>query len=169
MNQIKNSFLRKKAGHSSNRSVGIKAPNDIKSVLLISNKEKKTIKEKIEKLFPNASVYHVHLRDIKEDRTIGFYYSVHKSDFNLTGKLKNDKLMNLEKMEIDLLVDLSTESELLEYFVSKNNAHLKVGNIRSNKSNFYDFLIEFGSSDEESINNIHIQLNTLTQNASEQT
>ncbi|MBD3638583.1 MAG: hypothetical protein HUJ25_14615 [Crocinitomicaceae bacterium] len=168
MKQIKKSFVKKKTGHTKKAFKELKNPQTIKSLLLISNSSDQSLKKKVEELFSAASVYHLFPREIKEDSTTGFYYSVHKSDFNLTGKLKNDKLSNLEDMKVDLLVDLSSDSELLNYFVSRVQAGLKVGDINSNKVVFYDLLVEFEASDNQNAEIIFHHLNNFTQHAIEQ-
>jgi Family of unknown function (DUF6913) len=168
MKQIKNSFLRKKVDLSLKRQAWLKNPDSIKSVLLVTNSDKKSIKRKVEELFTSASVYHLFPREFKEDRTVGFYFSVHKTDFNLTGVLKNDKLLNLKKMPIDLLLDLSAESDLLNYFVSQTNSDLKVGDMNSSKADLYDLMLEFGTADSDNIDIIYKHINTFTQNAGEQ-
>ena len=162
---MKKRFLKKKAAEGSTRSVGIKKPDAVRSVLLISDSDSKSLKRKVEELFSGASVYHLFPRDIKEDRTRGFYYSVHPSDFNLTGNLKNDKLANLEKMPIELLLDLSSDSKELNFFVNRAKSVLKVGNIRSNKTEYYDLLLEYGTTEIQCVENIVTHLNTLTNNA----
>lgn len=168
MNQFKNNFLKKKTDQSINRNVWMRKPSEIRSLLLVTNHENKTVKRKVEELFPNASVYHLFLREIKEDRTTGFYHSVHSSDFNLTGKLKNDKLINLEQMPTELLIDLSAKSELLRYFVNRSVSALKIGNITSENASNYDLLVEFNPNEIQSLENIFDKLTTLTQHASEQ-
>ena len=167
MNQIKNSFLKKKSGQTVDRHTVMMNPSEVKTVLLISNNDHKSLKRKVEELFPSSSVYHLFPREIKEDRTVGFYYSVHKSDFNLTGAVKNDKLRNLEKMQIDLLLDLSFGSELLNYFVGRVKSGLKVGDIKSSKAHLYDLMVEFESDELVTADNIFNRMMNFTQHASE--
>lgn len=166
MIQIKKSFLKKKSADPSKRKAALKAPAFIKSILIISNSESKSLKRRVEELFPNASVYHLFPREIKEDRTVGFYYSVHPSDFNLTANLKNDKLENLKKMQTELLLDLSFGSEELNYFVSHCNSSLKAGDMSSTKADLYDLLVQFGTTEIQNVEYIYKHLNTLTKNAS---
>lgn len=168
MNQFKNNFLKKKTEQLVNRNVWMRNPNEIRSLLLVTDSESKSVKRKTEELFPNASVYQLFPRDIKEDRSTGFYHTVHSSDFNLTGKLKNDKLMNLERMPTELLLDLSSGSELLRYFVNRSISALKIGNIASENASYYDLLVEFSPNEIQTLENIFEKLTTLTQHASEQ-
>lgn len=164
MGALKKSFLKKRAQNNLSRTVWMKPIEEIRSILLVSNGEDKSAKKRLETEFPKAKVHLLHLREIKEDRTIGFYYSVHTSDFNLTGNLKNDKLKNLERFSYDLLVDLSHNSELLDYFVNKSDAACKIGEFGSAKANTYDLMVNFKSKSSETIENVIKQLNTLTGN-----
>lgn len=168
MNQIKNTFLKKKSERFTERRTYLMNPIEVKSVLIISNTENTGLKRKIEELFEAASVYHLFERDIKEDRTVGFYYSVHHSDFNLTGNLKNDKLKNLERLDVDLLLDLSSGSEQLNYFVSRMRSALKVGDITSHKAYLYDLMIEFKPNEIQNVENIYNQMMIFTQHAYQQ-
>lgn len=166
MAALKNSLLRRQKLISNDRNIDLKNPSKVKSVLIVTNDENQSLKRRVEELFDAASIYHLFIRPIKEDRTVGFYYSVHDSDFNLTGKLKNDKLINLLAMSIDLLIDLSAETELLEYFVKRSSASLKVGNLKSKDNETYDLMCPFGQTDKETIENIFAHLNNLTKHAS---
>ena len=165
MNQIKNAFLKKKSVADNLRHTFLLKPADIRSVLIISNSESKSLKRKVEEQYPDASVFHLYPREIKEDRTVGFYYSVHKSDFNLTGALKNDKLKNLQNKQVDLLLDLSSGSEQLNYFVGKVRSGLKLGDMNSSKSSLYDFMIEFQNDEIRNVENIYNHLMIFTQHA----
>lgn len=146
----------------------MKHPQQLRKVLLVANNEDKTSKKLLEKLYENASIYLLYPRDIKEDRSTGFYYTVHDADFNLTGILKNDKLMNLEKMQLDLLLDLSSETDHLKYITNRSKASLKVGDIKSDNAANYDLLVEFGRTNEETLEIINEHLTKLTKHAIEQ-
>jgi len=165
MGALKTKFLRKKADLSVQREVWLKNPSQIKKILLISNSDSKSLKRKVEEVFASAGVHHLFHREIKEDTTVGFYYSVHKADFGLTGGLKNEKLQNLTKMDFDLLIDLSQESALLPYFVNQSKSTLKVGGLNSKRVLAYDVLVDFMGNDSDKINNIYNHLNLLKQDA----
>lgn len=162
MNQIKRSYIKKKNEFVVERTAWLKPIQQIKSVLLICNNEDKSIKKMVEESFPNASVYHLFEREIKEDRTVGFYYSVHTSDFNLTAKVKNDKLNNLLNMQLDLLIDLSSDSDMLDYFVCNAQSALKVGHMKSPKMEKYDLMLNLDGTNKHKIETILMQLYTLT-------
>ena len=164
MGIVKNRYLKKRGQEPQNRLKWISHPSKVKKLLLITNEEQKSIKRKCEELFQNASVLHLYEREIKVDNSKGFYYTVHKSDFNLTGKLKNDKLVNLSKMEFDLLIDLSSDSEELDYFLRTVRAGLKVGDLTTKDKTAYDLFLNFASKDSQAIEQIHTQLAYLTKN-----
>lgn len=164
MGPLKNTFLKKRSQNNQSRAVWLKPMAAIRSVLLVTNNEDKSAKKLLEEQFPKSKVHHLYHREIKEDRSVGFYYTVHKSDFNLTGNLKNDKLKNLENFNYDLLLDLSQNSELLDYFIKKSDAACKIGKFGSQKADSYDLMVNFGSKNSESVMNIIKQLNALTNN-----
>jgi hypothetical protein len=162
MGQIKDSFLKKKTTVDSSRNIWLRNPSEIKTILLVSNEESKSLKKMVEEVFSSSKVHHLFTRPIKQDSTVGFYYSVHPSDFNLTGKLKNDKLSNLENMPFELLIDLSSDTEILNYFISRSSVSLKVGKLNCKHGEFYDLFVEYSSTDSEYVKNIHKQLTLLT-------
>ena len=165
MGAIKTKFLLKKSKEDVQRSVWLKSPKEIKKILLITNSDEKSVKRKVEETFPAAGVHHLFHREIKEDTTVGFYYSVHNSDFNLTGNLKNEKLQNLLKMNFDLLIDLSKDSATLPYFVNQSKSSLKVGPIKTKRMKAYDFLVDLEGSETDKISIIYNHLNLLKQDA----
>ena len=164
MKALRKAYLKKQGAGNVKRAVNLKPPHKFKSVLLVTNNSNKSLKKFVEEQFINASVYQLYCRNIKVDDTTGFYHSVHPSDFNLTGKLKNDKLKNLLDMKLDLLLDLSGDSELLEHFVNRSTASLKIGTLSSDKTELYDLMVESQADEEKLVSNIIEQLNRLTQN-----
>jgi hypothetical protein len=80
MGALKSKLLNKKADNSIRRNIWLKNPKDIKKVLLVSNTDSKSLKRKVEGTFAYSGVHHLFHREIKEDTTVGFYYSVHASD-----------------------------------------------------------------------------------------
>ncbi|MEO9531802.1 MAG: hypothetical protein ABJG68_13560 [Crocinitomicaceae bacterium] len=136
----------------------------MRTILLVTNEEEKSTKKKVEAQFPNCAVHQLYIRPIKEDRSVGFYYTVHNVDFNLTGNLKNDKLKNLESMDFDLLLDLSDNSTLLQYFINRSKAAMKVGKLNTNCIEQYDLLVDFGQSVDNTISEIFEKITLLTKN-----
>ncbi|MFT4600936.1 MAG: hypothetical protein ACI857_001113 [Arenicella sp.] len=165
MGAIKTKLLSKKSRLQIQRNIWLKKPAEIKKILLVSNSDAKSLKRKAEETFDNAGVHHLFIREVKEDTTIGFYYSVHESDFNLTAILKNEKLQNLLSMDFDLLIDLSEKSAILSYFVNQSKASLKIGPINTKQISTYDVLIDLKGSEADKISNIYTHLNTLKQDA----
>jgi hypothetical protein len=161
---MKNTFLKKKSKLPLNRSVILRNPSQVRTILLVTNEEEKSTKKNVEAQFPNCAVHQLYIRAIKEDRSIGFYYTVHNSDFNLTGNLKNDKLKNLESMDFNLLLDLSDNSTLLQYFINRSKAVMKVGEIGTDHIEQYDLLVKFQGSASATIKEIFEKINLLTKN-----
>lgn len=162
MGIVKRIYMKKHGQEPKNSLKWIIHPKHVKKLLLITNEEEKSLKRKCEELFQNAAVHHLFERPIKIDNSKGFYYTVHESDFNLTGKLKNDKLTNLAQMEFDLLIDLSQNSETLDFFLKKVKSGLKVGDLSTENKNNYDFFVELNNRDVSTITLIHKQLAYLT-------
>ena len=161
---MKNNFLKKKSNQPVNRSVFLRNPDQMKTIFLVTNEEEKSTKKIVEAQFPNCAVHQLYIRPIKEDRSIGFYYTVHNTDFNLTGNLKNDKLKNLVSMDFDLLLDLSDNSTMLQYFINKSRAAMKIGRLNTKHLEQYDLLLEFTRSVEQTVKDIFEQINLLTKN-----
>ena len=161
---MKNTFLKKKSTSPINRSISLKSISQMRTILLITNGEEKSTKKSVESQFQNCAVHQLFIRPIKEDRAIGFYYTVHNSDFNLTGNLKNDKLKNLESIDFDLLIDLSEESTLLQYFINKSKAAMKVGKLNTCHIEQYDLLVKFQTTHSETIKEIFEKIKLLTDN-----
>jgi len=160
---IKVGFLKKKSKNSSkkDRQVLIKNMEQFLEVLIISNEENESFFKSAETVFLNAELKAIFLRKQKEDKTGQFRYSVHQSDFNLTGALKNDKLTKLIHTKFDLVVDLSNDSELLNYVLHNIDSTLIIGKLGSRNENLHDLFLEFGLNEESFLKNINNQLNHL--------
>lgn len=148
------------------RKGALKAPGTMKLILLICDEEQNGLKAKIENTFSAAKVHHLFKRPIKEDRTVGFFYSVHSSDIGITGKVKNDKLSNLLKMPFDLVFDLTNNDQLLNALISKLSHGLIVGKINSENEKFHDLMFEFNGDFDAYIKKVFTQLNKLTNHES---
>ena len=139
----------------------IKTPEQFLDVLIIANDENETFFKSASAIFLNAELKALFVRKQKEDKTGQFRYSVHESDFNLTGSLKNDKLAKLIQTKFDLIIDLSNDSELLNYFLHNIDSDLIIGKLVSINENSHDLFLEFGLNEESFLKNINIQLNKL--------
>jgi len=160
---IKLNFLRKKLKKSGgkNREVKIKLPNQFLRVLIISSNENDSFFKKAATLFLNAELNSLYLRKQKEDITVQFRYSVHESDFNLTGTLKNDKLIRLSHSKFDLIIDLSNNSDLLNYFLQNAQSELIIGKLGNSVDELHDLCFDFDSNEENFLATINKQLNHL--------
>ena len=160
---IKIRFLKKKLKNSTrkNRRVIIKTPEQILDVLILSNNENEEFFKSASSVFFNAELKALFVRQQKEDKTGQFRYSIHESDFNLTGSLKNDKLAKLLQTKFDLIIDLSNDSELLNYFLHNIDSDLIIGKLGNIYENLHDLFLDFGLNEESFLKNINIQLNKL--------
>mgnify|MGYP000480291192 CR=1 FL=1 len=164
---LKKRAIKKKTDKlKSEKKVVIRPLEAYKKILLISIEEKQGFRKDIEGVFPMSKTHHLHFRPIKEDRSVGFDYSVHPSDFNLTGVLKNDKLSNLTKDHFDLVLDLSTDSVTLDYFTKSVSADLVIGRMSAQKE-AHDLRVEYGTDDRSFLNNVKHQLLLLSENGTE--
>ena len=165
LDKLKAKGINKKINSNSTRkSLHLMPVDDYHKILYIKEDESESFKDKIQKVFPSSYPHHLYLREIKVDTTIGHNYSVHESDFNLTGNLKNDKLIQLSKMQFDLVIDLSKNSTLLNYFINQIPANLIVGKMNADNAFLHDLFVESKRSDIDFLENIRKQLSILTKN-----
>lgn len=163
--KIKSNYLRKKIAVNSERNCLELLPSEsYHKILYILENESESFKEAIKKKFPGSYPHHLFIRNIKTDTAIGHNYSVHDSDFNLTGNLKNDKLIQLSKMKFDLIIDLSNNSALLNYFIHAIPASLIIGKMNAENSYLHDLFIESTGSDMDFLENIKNKITLLTEN-----
>lgn len=139
-------------------------PGNYKTILFVSEKESESFKKTINKFFPKAHIHHLHLRALKTDATAGHNYSVHESDFKLTGKLKNDKLIHLCHTTFDLVLDLSENNLFLNCILHEIKAKLIVGKINAGNSDLHDLFIDGGQNNVEFLENFMNQIKILTNN-----
>jgi len=160
---IKLNFLKRKLNKSEekNRKIKIKLPNQFLQVLIISSHPNDSFFKKATAVFLNAELNALYLRTQKEDNSAQFSYSVHESDFNLTGTLKNDKLIRLSHSKFDLVIDLSNNSELLNYFLHSVQSDLVIGKLGDSVDDVHDLYFEFDSNEENFLATINTQLNHL--------
>jgi len=164
---IKIFFLKKKNQNpkrrnaNADRKITLKKTDQFLHVLILANDENEVFFKSAENTFANAEVFPLFLRKKKEDTTGQFRFSAHESDFNLTGSLKNDKLTKLSLTKFDLVVDLSSDSELLRYFLRTVQSDLIIGQMGSTNGNIHDLFLESGSNEEAFLANISKQLNHL--------
>lgn len=166
---LKKRALKKKVERlKSEKKVLIKPLDAYKRILLVSEDEKQRFRKEIEEVFPSSKTHHLHFREGKEDQSVGFDYGVHPSDFSLTAVLKNDKLSNLSKEHFDLILDLSTHSMTLDFFVKSISADLVIGQMSAEKE-AHDLRVDFGSDDRTFLTNVKQQLLLLSENGITQT
>ncbi len=67
-------------------------------------------------------------------------------DFNWLGKIKNEYIESILKLEFDLLINLSVNNLLLDYLVVLSKATFKVG-FSSADNRLYDFMVAVDTND----------------------
>ena len=159
--KIRISSLRKKGTQSSTeREIKILKPAQYKRILLINSLEEPDLIKAAQLAFKNAEISQLYLREKKEDSDTS-KYSIHPSDFNLTGQLKNDKLSQLQKSGFELIIDLHDESELLKYCFRSIKSNLIVGKLNSSDPVICDLFVESGKNNKEFLDNMIKQLNVI--------
>ena len=151
-------------GNADRKLLSLGNIDSYKKILFVSEEERESYKSTVQKFFPKSKVHHLYLRPIKTDRTIGHNYSIHESDFNIAGKLKNDKLRLLRKTNFDLILDLTESSVYLNYFIYEIPSKLIIGRIDAENSKLHDLYVEYGTNDDEFLTNITNQIALLTEN-----
>ena len=146
------------------RDIRISAIGKYSSVLILLDKKDLTIKKKLESIFENSEISMLYKRvekdlPLKEKKNI---YSYHKSDLGF-GNLKRERLVKLLYKKFDLVIDFSIHTTEYNYFVKKSKSTLKIGDLHSTKNYLYDLLVDKGNSNTDFIENIKLQINTLTQ------
>jgi len=146
------------------RDIQISAIEKYYSVLILLDKKDLSIKNKLESIFENSEIAMLYKRvekdlPLKEKKNI---YSYHKSDLGF-GNLKRERLVKLLYRNFDLVIDFSSQTAEFNYFVKKSKSTLKIGDLHSTKNYLYDLLVDRSNSDYDFIENIKLQINTLTQ------
>lgn len=164
LSNINGRFVKKKISFSEKRTVILKKPVEFLKILLVSNEKDDAFSDAAKTGFPNAEINFLFLRNEKEDKSGQFNYSVHSTDFNLTGKLKNDKLSKLLHSEFDMVVDLSENSVYLRYILTQIKSTLVIGKINEGEIQVHDLCLNPSDQKSEFIKTILKQLNHLIPN-----
>lgn len=157
-------LLKKSKAISTKREICILPIEAYHSILIVQNEENPELKSKIESLFTNSKVTLLTSRKTKEslESKNNYIYTYHVSDLGF-GKIANDKLIGLINTNFDLVIDFSDKITEFNYFVKCAKASLKIGYLHSTKNYLYDLLVEKGTTDSDYIENIKLQINTLSQ------
>jgi len=160
----KKMILKKTLKGSIKRTIKILPIERYHSVLIILDKKDSALKKRIESTFINAKITSLYNRDIKEfsAEESNFTYTYHSSDLGF-GKIKRDNLLGLLNTNFDLVIDFSVHTPEFNYFVKKTKSALKIGDLHSTKNYLYDLLVDRGSSDIDYLENIKLQIHTLSQ------
>jgi ADP-heptose:LPS heptosyltransferase len=132
-------------------------------ILVLMNLENDAVVSDFVRLFPSAKLTVLVPRLQKERNDRIPYSTYHKSDFNLTGKLKNDNLAEVLSRTYELVVDLSSESKINDLLLNRIKGDFIIGGIASKNSHLYDLQIEQQLCDKHDIKALINHLTLLTQ------
>jgi len=155
-------FLKQIFKKTVERKIEILPINKYHSVLIVVNTLDSNLESHLKKTFDKAKFTFLTTRADKENHsTENNIYTFHVSDLGF-GKVKSEKLIGLLHTNFDLVIDFTTKTSALDYFIKKSISTLKIGALHSTKNYLYDLLIEFKNSDINFINNIKSQINILS-------
>jgi|GEM_PF-2019054 len=157
-------LLRKINNISIKRTVRILPIENYHSILIVQNERNDTLIKSIESIFTTSKITQLYSRIEKEDTLTNsnYVYTYHVSDLGFS-KIKNERLLGLVNTNFDLIIDFSNKITEFNYFIKISKASLKIGNLHSTNNYLYDILVERGNSDTDFIDNITLQINTLSQ------
>ena len=132
-------------------------------ILVLLNHENDAVVSDFGRLFPSAKLTVLVPRLQKEGNDRVPYSTYRKSDFNLTGKLKNDNLKQVLSQTYDLVLDLSSESKINDTLIKKIKGDFIIGGIASKNADLYDLQIEQQLCINQDIKALINHLTLLTQ------
>jgi|GEM_PF-3036862 len=156
-------MLKKTNDKRLSRKPVIRKQSDYREILVLSDLKVTSLIESMSRFFPTARLTVLVPRLTKEMTDHTPYQSYHKSDFNLTGKPKNDKLTEVLSRAYDLVVDLSKTSKLNDSIFRRIQAGFFIGGNASTKAEYYDLQIEQQLIDNQNIAELINHLTLLTQ------
>ena len=154
-------LARKKA---KKRTPILKSPDMVSSLLFISNDNPVHFREEIQRNFRHAKISFLHPRKDKLSEAPQGFYDYHEADFNLTGKIKNDKLTELLNTSFDLVIDLSDRNPLGDYLYSQLQYDFSVGCSNTEHDEKHDLIIRGNTDELACIKAANTQLTLLSQN-----
>jgi hypothetical protein len=157
-------LLKKVKAVSTKREICIPSIDKYYSVLILLDQNDSIIKNELASIFKNSKISTLYNRTTKElpSAEDKYTYSYHKSDLGF-GKIKRERLLGLLHSNFDLVIDFSINTTEFNYFVKKSKSTLKIGDLHSTKNYLYDLLVDRSNSDSNFIENIKLQINTLSQ------
>lgn len=136
---------------------------DYREVLIFLNTDDETLKNELIVTFPQAKTTFVYPRKDKKTENESHDVTYHKSDFNLTGSIKSDKLKKITSISYDLVVDLTAENKISKILLTSLNQSFMTGRRGNNKSFLYDLLLNDSLSDQQIINEFKSIITLLSQ------
>lgn len=161
---INQRFIKGKISARESSVISLKKPNQFLKILVITNQKDDSLMMEAKNAFSNAEINALYLRKEKEDKSLQFHYTVHPSDFNLTGRVKNDKLNKLLFMGFDMVIDLSDDSIYLKFIVSQLKSTLILGKIGEHEFQLHDLFFDTEKINADFIRTVVKQLKVLTKN-----
>lgn len=127
-----------------------KLERTIKSIVVLGEDEDllnfpKSFSSEIKRNINN--IEYVKFSEKREEKTPNFGLF----DFNLWGKIKNDRLQNLVDKEFDLLVNLVKDNTTINYVSLLSKAKFKISVFQQNQTQ-YDFMIDQKSTNWDEFN-----------------
>ncbi len=161
---INQRFIKGKIAARESSVISLKKPIEYLKILVITNQKDETLINETKIAFPNAEINALYLRKEKEDNSQQFNYTVHPSDFNLTGRVKNEKLNKLLFMGFDMVIDLSDDSVYLKFILAQIKSTLVLGKIGEHEYQQHDLFFDAEKINADFIKTVVKQLNVLTKN-----
>lgn len=152
---------------SLSRKPTLKSPGNHKKILLITNSDNPKLPTNLTVSYPNSELFFLHSTtagERKQQQSKEKVYTYHKSDVNLTGKIKNDKLNQLLQIQFDLVLDLSDDEPIGTFLIKKLNQSFMIGLNGLKKSLLYDLITQKGLNEEDSLRIMTQHLTLLSQN-----
>ncbi|MBK9591358.1 MAG: hypothetical protein IPO32_07585 [Crocinitomicaceae bacterium] len=161
---INQRFLKGKISARESSVISLKKTNQFLKILVITNQKDEHLINEAKIAFSNAEINALYLRKEKEDKSPQFNYTVHPSDFNLTGRVKNDKLNKLLFMGFDMVIDLSDDSVYLKFILAQIKSTLVLGKIGEQEFQLHDLFFDPEKINADFIKTVVKHLNVLTKN-----
>ena len=161
---MKRFFTQRLARKKAKKRTAVLLPPDlVSSLLFISNDNPVHFKDEIQRNFPQAKISFLHPRKDKVSEAPQGYYDYHQADFNLTGKIKNDKINELLNTSFDLVIDLSDRNPLGDYLYSQLQYGFSVGCSKTEQDEKHDLIIRGNTDELACIKAANTQLTLLSQ------
>lgn len=150
----------------SSRTAELISDEKVQKVLIVANKAIPDIIDYTKSEYKNATALLLCLGNKKQkENPPANTRIVDGSDFGITGSIKNEKVLNLLQENFDLIIDLSENSTVLDYIISKCKSKLIVGKAGDNEENkIHDIFVPFLDNNESFISQTKASINLIAKN-----